>query len=248
VTVHGSKSSEELRRQLAGLIDHTDLRKEITYADVERQCLEARTHGFAAVTVHSVNVGLAAGCLDTKTVRVSAVVGYPFGGQALEVKLVEAARAKEQGATELEMVLNSAAMRAGKWGHVEEELRAFRDVAGEAVAKAILESLYLSEEQVRSVCRLAAEVGLEYVVNSTGFRLISTDPESAGRATVEGVRRLREAAGPRVRVKAVGGIHTPAEVMALAEAGASRIGTSDGVHILRALTGEDAVGLQAPMP
>ena len=226
---------ERPKQQLAGKIDHTDLRKEVSYADVEKLCLEARTYGFAAVVVHSINVPLAVECLSGSSVRVSSVIGFPFGGQVLAVKLSEASLAKEQGAEELEMVLNSASIRAGRWKEVEHAMRLFREVAGTLSAKVILESMYLSDEGKRLTCQLSRDIGMDFVVNSTGFRIVSTDPQSAGKASSKDIRLMKDAAGPRLGVKAQGEICTYGDALAMIQTGASRIGTNAGVTILHAL-------------
>ncbi len=223
--------SGRAKQELVGKIDHTDLRKELSYADVEKLCLEAHTYGFAAVVVHSINVPLAVDCLSGSSVKASSVIGFPFGGQVLEVKLSEASLAKEQGVGELEMVLNSAAIRAGQWKEVEHEMRSFRDVAGALVAKVILESMYLTEEEKKLTCQLARDVGMDFVVNSTGFRIVSTDPQSVGQASSKDICLMKEVAGPQLSVKAQGGIRTYGDALAMIKVGASRIGTDAGVAI-----------------
>lgn len=206
---------------MAPFIEHTLLRPSATRADIERLCGEALKFGFRGVCVnpHFARVAKAGG------VRVAAVVGFPLGMSLAETKVFEAMRAALDGADELDMVMNVGEARAGNWGFVK------RDIAGVVMAtrglihKVIIECCFLTDEEKRRAALVAVEAGAQYVKTSTGF--------GPGGATVEDVRLLIDAVGERARIKAAGGIRTLAQARALIEAGASLIGTSHGVEIMK---------------
>jgi len=217
--------------RLAAMIDHTLLRPEARAADVVRVCDEALHFAFATVCVAPVWVPLAAGSLAaaaTRT-RVATVIGFPHGNTLPEVKAFEARRALEAGAQELDMVLQIGALKSG-----EDEL-ALRDIRGvvstarenSAVVKVIIETALLSDDEKVRACRLALEAGADYVKSSTGF--------AAAGATVQDVALMRRVVGERMGVKAAGGIKTLETALAMLDAGATRLGCSASVAIMRAL-------------
>lgn len=209
------------------LIDHTLLKPEATEGDVRRVCEEAAHFGFAAVCVSPFWVRVAAEALRDASVRVCTVIGFPLGANRLEVKLAEARAALGEGATELDMVLNVGALRSGFLDSVREEIAALAGAAhaSGAILKVILETCLLTREEKIMACRLAIEARADFVKTSTGF--------STGGATVEDVRLLRETVGSGLGVKASGGVRTLAALQEMVRAGATRIGTSSGVGILR---------------
>jgi deoxyribose-phosphate aldolase len=208
------------------LIDHTLLRGDATPAEVERLCTEACEYGFAAVCVNPRFVPLAASLLRKTRVRVCAVVGFPLGASTSIVKIGEAEVAIEEGARELDMVPAVGALKSGALSGAGLDVAAVVAVAHarQAVVKVILDSGVLSaEEQVRA-CLLARDAGADFVKTSTEFH-----PRSAEESDI---RRLRALVGPGMGVEAAGGIGTRADLERMVRAGASRIGTSNGMEIL----------------
>jgi len=210
---------------LAALIDHTLLKPETTRAEIERHCLEAKAHGFASVCVPPFRVAQAAELLRDTSVALGTVVGFPLGYARSEIKAMETVRAVADGATELDMVLNIGAVKDQNWATVENDIRAVVKAAQGRLVKVILETGLLVESEIRQCCDLVIQAGAQFVKTSTGF--------SGQGATVESVRLMRAQVGPSFGVKASGGIRDRATLIAMVEAGATRIGTSAGVAILR---------------
>ncbi len=230
-------------RDAARKIDHTLLAPEATPARIDALCDEALRYGFGAVCVNPVHVRRVAARLDTAGARIPSrthiqsrpaivsVAGFPLGANASDTKATEARRAIDDGATEIDMVVNLGALVGGDSAAVRRDIEAVAHaVHGGApgrILKVILETAALTEEQVILGCRCAAEGEADFVKTSTGFH-------PSGGATVERVRLLKRYASP-LGVKASGGIRTASDVKAMIEAGASRIGTSSGVAIVREL-------------
>jgi deoxyribose-phosphate aldolase len=215
--------------ELAALIDHSMLRPDATGDDIARTCAEARLHGFGAVCVAPRWVETAAKALAGTRTRVASVIGFPHGDTLPEVKAHEAQLAIERGARELDMVMAIGALKSGDTEAVLRDIAAVVGVAGteSALVKVILETALLTEKEKVLACRLAEEAGADYVKTSTGC-----GPDGA---TVEDVALLRRTVGNRLGVKASGGIRTLKDALALLRAGASRLGTSASVAILREL-------------
>lgn len=215
------------RAELARLIDHTLLKPEATPAQIERLCAEARAHGFASVCVNPTHVRLAARLLRGSGVAVCSVVGFPLGAGLPQVKAFEAAEVVRLGAGEVDMVLNIGALKAGDHALVLRDIRAVVRAgrAGGALVKVILETCLLTDDEKRAACRLAQQARADFVKTSTGF--------STGGATVADVALMRAAVGPKMGVKAAGGIRSLAEAQAMVAAGATRLGTSAGVALLQ---------------
>lgn len=214
-------------QSVSSLIDHTLLKAEATEGDVRRLCEEAAHFGFAAVCVNPFWVHAAAELLRGTSVRVCTVVGFPLGANNPEVKLAEARAALTEGAAELDVVLNVGALRSGFYEIVREEIAVLAGAAheGGAILKVILETCLLTREEKVTACRLAVEARADFVKTSTGF--------STGGATAEDVRLMRETVGDGLGVKASGGVRTWEALQEMVRAGATRIGTSSGVNILR---------------
>ena len=209
---------------LAARIDHTLLDAVATAADIERLCGEALEHGFAAVCVNPLWVQRCAARLSGSAVIVCSVAGFPLGASLTEIKALEARRAVEQGAREVDMVGMLGALAGGDHAVFERDVAAVVAAAAPGGVKVILETTRLSRDHKIAGARIAVVAGAAFVKTSTGF---------AGGATVEDVRLLRETVGPGVGVKAAGGIRTRAQALAMIAAGATRIGTSAGVAIAR---------------
>lgn len=211
---------------IAALIDHTLLRPDAAAADIIRLCAEARKYGFAAVCVNPWWVKLAAAELDGCGVSVCTVVGFPLGANATETKVFEARLALEQGAREIDMVINIGELKGKNEDAVSADIRAVVEAAHArgAMVKAILETALLHDAEKAAACRIALLAGADFVKTSTGF--------GPGGATVEDVALLRRAVGPRMGVKASGGIRTLEDLRKMVVAGASRIGASASVRII----------------
>lgn len=225
-------------KEIADAVDYADVRKNVTYADIERLCLEAVHYRLGTVVVPSALVRRATGCLAGTEVGISCFVGYPFGTQAAIVKAQEAAVAVEHGATELEIVLHHGAAQAARWAEVEAELAVVRQVVGTATLKLVAEASILSDDELSNVARLAADAGYAMIANSAGFRIVSTRPETQSTATPAVVERLVRAGGGRIRAKATGGVATREEVTRLLLAGAARVTVDAEPGVLRRLTGD----------
>lgn len=211
---------------LASLIDHTLLKPEATRDQIEQLCREAAQYCFASVCVNPVWVPLAAELLRGTGVRVCTVIGFPSGAHAPDVKAYETRRAVEQGAQEVDMVINIGALKSRDYALVEQDIRGVVQAAGRStVVKVILETSLLSRDEKIMGATLAKAAGADFVKTSTGF--------AGGGATVEDVRLLRETVGPDVGVKASGGIRSKEDAEAMVAAGANRIGASAGIKIVR---------------
>lgn len=213
---------------LAGMIDHTLLKPDATSDKIAQLCFEARKYHFASVCVNPTHVKLCSDLLKGSDVKVCTVIGFPLGATSPEVKAFETRNALENGATEIDMVLNIGALKAGETDLVARDIRGVVEVAhaAKALVKVIIETALLSDEEKVVACLLAKEAGADYVKTSTGF--------SGGGATVHDIALMRRTVGPTLGVKASGGIHTHEEAEALVAAGATRIGASAGVKIIRA--------------
>ncbi|MEW5826088.1 MAG: deoxyribose-phosphate aldolase [Candidatus Bipolaricaulota bacterium] len=217
-----SSSSPGQAPNACRLVDYTDLRKEITYDDVEVLCMEALGFPLRAVVVPSALVRAAVRALRGR-VAVSCPISYPFGTQSPSVKAVEAAAAVEAGATELEIVPHFASLRSQRWETTRAELDQIARSARGATLKLVLEATALDAETLRRTCAIALDAGYSFVSNTIGFRLVSTQPETVGAASATAVRDLVGLVPPGLRVKAVGGATSWAEVDQLHRAGAERV-------------------------
>ena len=212
------------RKNIAAIIDHTLLKADATEKDILKCCEEGKKYGFASVCIQPCYVKLAAEALKGSGVKVATVVGFPLGANLTSVKAFEAARAVEDGADELDMVLNIGALKQGNAKYVEEDIKAVVKAADGAVVKVILETCYLTDEEKVLACKLSKNAGAHFVKTSTGL--------AGGGATVEDVALMRRTVGQDLGVKAAGGIRTLESFKAMVDAGANRIGTSNGVKIL----------------
>ncbi|MGC5327709.1 deoxyribose-phosphate aldolase [Brevibacillus sp. SYSU BS000544] len=212
---------------LARMIDHTLLKANATEAEIVKLAEEAKTHRFASVCVNPTWVKTAAAILkDTPEVKVCTVIGFPLGATTKEVKAFETANAIENGATEIDMVINVGALKDKQYDLVEADIRDVVDAAkGKALTKVIIETALLTKEEIEKACQLSVQAGADFVKTSTGF--------STGGATVEDVALMRKTVGQNVGVKASGGVRSLEDALAMIEAGANRIGASSGVAIIK---------------
>jgi deoxyribose-phosphate aldolase len=213
--------------QLAAFIDHTLLKAEATARDIEKLCAEARENHFYSVCVNGSRVAQARHFLEGTEVRVAAVVGFPLGAQAADVKRFETEAAVDDDAQEIDVVLNIGRLKDGDDKYVLRELRDVAEAADERTVKVILETGLLTREEKIRACELVLDSGAHFVKTSTGF--------GPGGATVEDVKLMREIVGPKFGVKASGGIRDTRTALAMIAAGATRLGTSAGVAIVKGL-------------
>lgn len=211
---------------LAAIFDHTILKADATAAQVDALCREALEYRFASICVNSRYVPLVAGILAGSPVKTCCVVGFPLGAMSARAKAAETAIAVEDGAQEIDMVIPVGALKAGEVDAVREDIAAVVAAVGrKAIVKVILETCLLTDDEKRTACRLAVAAGAAFVKTSTGF--------STGGATAADIRLMRETVGPDIGVKASGGIRDLKAVEAMLEAGASRIGASASVSIMK---------------
>lgn len=215
---------------IANMIDHTLLKPEATKEQIVQLCAEAKQYGFASVCVNPSWVKTAARELSGTDVCVCTVIGFPLGATTPETKAFETKNAIENGAREVDMVINIGALKSGADDWVERDIRAVVEAAaGKALVKVIIETALLTDDEKVRACQLAVKAGADYVKTSTGF--------SGGGATVEDVALMRKTVGDNVGVKASGGVRDRKTAEAMIEAGATRIGTSSGVAIVSGQTG-----------
>ena len=211
---------------VAALIDHTILKPEATRADIERLCQEARTFKFASVCVNPVYLPFAAALLHGSEVKGCVVVGFPLGANLTATKVAEAQAALAEGAIEVDMVIHIGGLKSLADNVVSADIRAVTDATHDAdgICKVIIETCLLNEEEKARACRLAVAAGADFVKTSTGFG-------SAG-AKVEDVALMRKIVGAEIGVKASGGIRTLDDLLKMVDAGATRIGSSNGAKIV----------------
>ena len=212
---------------MSGWIDHTLLKPEATAAQVHKLCIEAQEYQFAAVCINPVYVSLAAGLLVRSPVRICTVVGFPLGATLASYKVIEALGCMQAGATEIDVVINIGALKSEAYGMLLNEIEVLaRAVHNQgAILKVIIETALLTRGEKIIACLISKEAGADIVKTSTGFA-------SAG-ATVKDVELMRCVVGPDLGVKAAGGVRTLADAQAMIRAGATRLGSSAGVQIMR---------------
>ncbi len=208
----------------AKYMDHTVLKADTVKATLARFCDEARQYGFASVCVNPVNARFVAGRLRGTQVKTCSVVGFPLGASLSEVKAFETAKAVEDGADEIDMVVNIGAVKDGDWELVEKDIAAVVKAAAGRPVKVIIETCLLDDAEKVAVCRIAEKAGAAFVKTSSGF--------ASGGATVEDVKLMRETVGPAVQVKASTGVNNRRLCDAFLAAGATRMGTSKGIKIV----------------
>ncbi len=222
--------AKPLPAELAKYIDHTLLKPDAADAAFDVLCKEALEHGFFSVCVNSSRVEYAAARLRGGAVKVCSVVGFPLGAMSSKAKAFEARDAIQAGASEIDMVINVGLLKSGRDAAVEEDIRAVRAaVDGGRLLKVIIETCLLTREEKIRACGIAAKAGADFVKTSTGF--------GGGGAKAEDVALMRETVGPKMGVKASGGVKTYEDVIAMLEAGATRIGASSSVAIVTGAAG-----------
>ena len=221
-------------KELAKYIDHTSLKADATAKDIERLCAEARTHGFYSVCVNGSRVIEACALLEGSEVKVCSVVGFPLGAMDSDAKRFETEVAIDNGAAEIDVVLNVGRLKDGDHKFVLRELRDVVEAADERPVKVILETTLLTREEKILACRLVFDAEAKFVKTSTGF--------GPGGATIEDIKLMREQVGPKFGVKASGGIRDTQTALAMIEAGATRLGTSASITIVQGMDTVDPKG------
>ena len=206
------------------LFDHTILKADATEAAVAKICAEAKEYNFMSVCVNTYYTAFVAEQLKDSDVKVCTVVGFPLGQMSTKAKALETKCAIEDGADEIDMVLNVAALKDGKYDVVLEDIKAVKAACGAALLKVILETCLLTKEEIVKACELSVEAGADFVKTSTGF--------STRGATAEDIALMRKTVGPDIGVNASGGVRDSKGAIAMVEAGANRIGASATIAIL----------------
>ena len=206
-------------------IDHTILKATASNADVQKLCAEAIEHEFYSVCVNGCYVADAKHLLQGTDVKVAAVVGFPLGAMTTAAKVFEAKEAVENGASEIDMVINVAKLKDGEFEYVENEIRQIKEAIGDNVLKVIIETCYLTDEEKVKACELSLAAKADFVKTSTGF---GTDG-----ATYEDVKLMKSVVGDNAKVKASGGVRDKETAQKYINLGAERLGTSSGIDIVK---------------
>jgi deoxyribose-phosphate aldolase len=215
------------REELAKIIDSTNVKATASKNEIEKLCHEAVQYYFKCAVVNSFYVKLAADLLKNSNVKVCSTIGFPLGVSLPEIKALEAVKAIEDGAEELDMVINLSAFKSGDYAVVKQDIVAVVDakrLAKEVILKVIIETTQLTKDEKITACKLVKEAGADFVKTSTGL---------FGGATVDDVRLMRQTVGKNMGVKAAGGIRTYEDAVVMVNAGANRIGTSTAVAIIK---------------
>ena len=206
-------------------IDHTILKATASGTDVQKLCAEAIEHKFYSVCVNGCYVADAKHLLQGTDVKVAAVVGFPLGAMTTAAKVFEAKEAVENGASEIDMVINVAKLKDGEFEYVENEIRQIKEAIGDNVLKVIIETCYLTDEEKVKACELSLVAKADFVKTSTGF--------GTGGATYEDVKLMKSVVGDNAKVKASGGVRDKETAQKYVELGAERLGTSSGIDIVK---------------
>jgi deoxyribose-phosphate aldolase len=216
-------------RQMAKRIDLTLLKPDATEDEIRKLCKEAKKYGFASVCVNPAYVSLVADVLMHTNVKVCTVIGFPLGSTTPEVKAFETKNAIENGAQEVDTVINIGALKSRNYELVKHDIKSVVNAAHarNVIAKVILETGSLVEDEVIRACKIAQETGADFVKTTTGFGPRGTK--------LDDIKLIRQTIGNKMRIKAAGGINTLEDAMEMIEAGADRIGSSKGVAIVRSM-------------
>ncbi len=205
-------------------IDHTILKSAASPEDIKQLCLEAVAHQFYAVCINGCYVQLAKAEVARSDVKVAAVIGFPLGAMSTQAKVLETTCCINDGADEIDMVINVGMLQSGNHAYVENEIRLIKEAAGEKVLKVIIETCYLSDTDKKVACQLAMNARADFVKTSTGFG-------TAG-ATLEDIEIMKSVVGENLQIKASGGIRDKETALKYIDAGVHRIGTSSGIKIV----------------
>ena len=212
-------------------IEHTTLKAMVQKDEIKKLCDEAKEYKFYSVCVNGANVPFAYSQVKDSDVKVAATVGFPLGAMSTEVKVFEAKNAIENGASEIDMVINVGALKDKEYEYVEKEISEIKKAIGNNVLKVIIETCYLTDEEKRKACELSVNAKADFVKTSTGF--------GTGGATLEDVKLMKEVVGDKAQIKASGGVKDLDTAKKYIELGATRLGTSSGIEIIKGLEIED---------
>ena len=218
------------KKEILKHIDHTLLKAVATWEDIKVLCDEAIEYGTASVCVPACYISRIHETYGDK-INICTVVGFPLGYSVTEAKVLETRKAIEDGANEIDMVINISDVKNGDFEKVTKEIAALKEACGDKILKVIIETCYLTEEEKIAMCKSVTEAGADYIKTSTGFG-------TAG-ATIEDIRLFKKYIGPNVKMKAAGGVKTVADLEMFINEGCDRIGTSSAVNILK---GEEVTG------
>lgn len=216
---------EEKKMKLSKYIDHTLLKQNATEAQIRVLCDEAKTYDFMSVCINPGFVSLCNELLEGTDVKVCTVIGFPLGANTTEVKVYETQNALNNGADEIDMVINVSALKDKKYDLIENEIRSIKSVCGDNILKVIIETCLLEDDEIVKACELAVAAGADFVKTSTGF--------STGGATAKDVKLMKDTVKDQASVKASGGVRSQEDMDAMIQAGATRIGTSSGVALVK---------------
>ncbi|OOF76812.1 deoxyribose-phosphate aldolase [Rodentibacter caecimuris] len=214
--------------EIAQYIDHTVLTSEKTEKDILILCNEAMENHFYSVCINPCHIPFAKKVLQNSNVNICTVIGFPLGANTTAVKVFETEDAIANGATEVDMVINVGWIKSGKWDSVQDEIKQILNVCNGTALKVILENCLLTKEEIVKACEICRDLNVAFVKTSTGF--------SKSGATVEDVKLMRQTVGDKIGVKASGGVRDTQTAVAMIEAGATRIGASAGIAIIKGLT------------
>lgn len=215
--------------QLSRLIDHTNLKADATPTMMEKLCLEAKNYHFKMVAINQVQSKLCASLLQGSDVGIGAAIAFPLGQTTIEAKCFETQNAIDNGATEIDYVINLTQLKIGNLAYIEDEMSQIVAICRkhQVISKVIFENYYLTDAEKIALCRIAVKVKPDFIKTSTGFAPTG--------ATVEDVKLMKQYVGDTVKVKAAGGIRDANTFIKMLEAGAERIGTSSGIAIIEAV-------------
>jgi deoxyribose-phosphate aldolase len=210
---------------IAKLIDHSLLRPNATETDIVRLCEEAKEYGFFSVCIHPFFIKIAKEMLSGTDIKIGTVIGFPLGMTLTQVKIYEAVESVLQGADEIDMVINLGLAKTNKWEAIEKEITDLITATPGIIHKIIIETCYLTDDEKIKACLAVMNAGAEFIKTSTGFASVG--------AVVKDVAMIKSVTRGKIGIKAAGGIKTLEEVMAFVKAGATRIGTSSGIKIMK---------------
>ena len=211
--------------KISKYIDHTILNADASEKDIQKLCIEAKEYDFKTVCINPVWVDYATHLLEGSDVGITTVIGFPLGANTPEIKAAEAKQAVEKGVADVDMVINIGALKNEDYATVLNDIETVVEaVAGKAIVKVIIETSLLTKTEKIRACEIAKQAGADFVKTSTGF--------STGGATIEDVQLMRATVGPKMGVKASGGVRSYEDAIAMIEAGATRIGASSGIAIV----------------
>lgn len=210
--------------ELNRYIDHTVLKATTTTEDIKKLCSEAKEYNFYSVCVNGSYVNLAKKELTGTEVNIAAVIGFPLGAMSTEAKVFEASNCIKNGATEIDMVMNVGFMKSGMKSEIQSEIKAIKDAIGSNVLKVILETCYLTKDEIKEACKLSVAAGADFVKTSTGF--------GTGGATFEDVEIMKSIVDGKAQIKASGGVRDIETATKYIKMGVTRLGTSSGVELM----------------